>query len=130
MPTNVSAADVLPLYTTITASGTPVVVRNVNDAGVENKLGNHRFLRFTPNITGSVTVTLNSSNPNNADPDFTMQRAGTYVLVAEDPPPQPQTGTVSVSAGTTYVLDVHDCANGCPGKQGVAGDYNLTVTIN
>ena len=130
VPTNVLAADVLPLYTTITASGTPVIVRSVNDAGVENKLGNHRFLRFTPNINGSVTVTLSSSNTNNADPDFVMQRSGTYVLVAEDPPPQPQTGTVSVSAATTYVLDVHDCANGCPGMQGVAGDYNLTVTIN
>ena len=130
VPTNLSAADVLPLYTTITASGAPVVVRNVNDAGIENKLGNHRFLRFTPNISSSVTVTLSSSNTNNADPDFRMQRAGTYVLVAEDGPPQPETGTVSVSAGTTYVLDVHDCANGCSGMQGVAGDYNLTVTIN
>ena len=38
--------------------------------------------------------------------------------------------TVVVVAGTTYVLDVHDCANGCAGMQGVAGDYNLTVTIN
>jgi hypothetical protein len=130
VPTNISAADVLPLYTTITASGTPVVLRNVNDAGVENKLGNHRFLRFTPNISGSVTVTLNSSNTNNADPDFRMQRAGTFVLIREDPPPQPETGTVSVTAGTTYVLDVYDCANGCSGEQGVAGDYNLSVTIN
>jgi hypothetical protein len=27
------------------------------------------------------------------------------------------------------VIDVHDCANGCSSIQGVAGDYDLTVTI-
>ncbi len=131
VPTNVSAADVLPLYTTITASGTPVVVRNVNDAGIYNKVGNHRFLRFTPTSSGSITVTLNSSNPNSPDPDFRMQRAGTFLLIEEDPPPQPETGSVSVTNGTTYILDVYDCANGCGNNQGTTpGDFNLTVTIN
>ncbi len=129
VPTTVNAADVLPLYTTITAGG-PVVVRNVNDAGTYNKIGNHRFLRFTPTSSNSINVTLNSSNPNSADPDFRMQRSGTFVLIEDDPPPQPETGTVAVTAGTTYVLDVYDCANGCAGNQGIAGDYDLTVAIN
>jgi hypothetical protein len=76
-------------------------------------------------------VSLTSSNPNNADPDFIMQRSGTIILIEDDPPPQPETGgPVSVTAGTSYVLDVHDCANGCSGMQGVAGDYDLSVTIN
>ena len=130
VPTNLSAADVLPLYTTVTASGAPVVVRNIDNAGTYNKLGNHRFMRFTPNINGSVNVSLSSSNTNNADPDFWLYRSGDILLIEDDGPPQPETGTVSVTAGTTYVLDVYDCANGCSTEQGVAGDYDLTVTIN
>lgn len=130
VPTNIALGDVLPLYTNITAGGGPVVMRSVDNAGINNKIGNHRFLRFSPNVGGEVTVTLSSSNTNNADPDFTMQRAGTFVLFAEQSPPQPEIGNVSVTAGTTYVLDVYDCANGCGSEQGVRGDYNLTVAIN
>jgi hypothetical protein len=124
------STDALPIYTTIT-SGTPVVVRSVDDEGNYNKVGNHRFLRFLAPSTGNVTVTLTSSNPNNADPDFRVFRAGTLLTFSsEDPPPQPETDSFAVTAGTTYVLDVHDCANGCSSVQGVAGDYDLTVTIN
>jgi len=57
-------------------------------------------------------------------------RAGTPVLNEEDPPPQPETGSLTVAANTTYVLDVYDCANGCDTVQGTAGDFSLTVTIN
>ena len=59
-----------------------------------------------------------------------MFRAGTPVLNEEDPPPQPETGSLTVAANTTYVLDVYDCANGCDTVQGTAGDFSLTVTIN
>jgi len=36
------------------------------------------------------------------------------------------------SPGATYVIDIYDCANGCPPEpqQGVPGDYDLTMTIN
>ena len=119
----------LPLFTTITRGGAPVVLHTVDDFGVDNKLGNHRFLRFTPSVSGSVTITLATSNPTN-DPDYRMQRAGTFVLIEDDPPPGPETGSVSGTAGTTYVLDVYDCDNGCSNPQGTSGDYDLTVTIN
>jgi hypothetical protein len=130
VPAIVSAADVLPLYTTITAGGAPVVLRNTDNAGTFNKVGNRRFLRFTPTNGNPVGITLNSSNPNSADPDFWIYEAGVARLGEEDPPPQPETGTFTGIAGHTYLLDVYDCANGCSGQQGVAGDYNLTITIN
>jgi len=108
-----------------------VILRNVNDAGAYNKLGNHRFLRFTPTGSGSVTITLTSSNPNSADPDYYLFEAGTIRLIEDDGPPQPETGTVNVTSGTTYVLDVYDCANGCFGTPVAdGGDFDLTVTIN
>ena len=133
VPTNISAANVLPLYTTIERGFPLTGLRNVDDGGSGgNKIGNHRFLRFTPTASASkVTVTLSSSNTNNANPDFTMQRAGTFVLVERDGPPQPETGETPVTANTDYVLDVYDCGNGCPNNQGnTAGDYDLSVSIN
>ena len=122
----------LPLYTTITASGAPVIVRNVNDAGVENKLGNHRFLRFTPNITGTVTdhsefVEHEQCRPR--FPDAALRHAMCSSRRRSSAAAADRRRRTYV-AGTTYVLDVYDCANGCAGMQGVAGDYDLTVTIN
>jgi hypothetical protein len=131
VPTSVPADVALPLYTTITRGGGPVTLRTVNDEGVDNKLGNHRFLRFTPTTSASVTVSLSTTNATN-DPDFTMKRSGIYVLYEDDPPPGPEVNQVplGVTSGTTYVLDVYDCDNGCPGSEETGGDYDLTVTIN
>ena len=132
VPTNVSAADALPLYTTITASGTPVVVRNVNDAGVDNKLGNRRFLRFTPTITGPVTMTLTFVEPEQCRPGFPVQRSGTYRAHRRRP---------AAAAGDRHRLGDrrhHLRARRLrlrqrlrPRMQGDgSGDYDLTVTIN
>jgi hypothetical protein len=76
-----------------------------------------------------VTVSLSTTNVSN-DPDFSMKRSGTYELYEDDPPPGPESGTTAVTNGTTYVLDVYDCDNGCPGSEEIGGDYDLTVTIN
>jgi hypothetical protein len=132
VPPFVQNIDVLPLYTTVTAGGGPVIVRSVDDAGRQNALGARRFLRFTPAATGTRTLTVTTSNPDpNADPDFFLQRAGSYIMFGQNPPPQPETGTSpSLTGGTTYVLDVYDCANGCDAEEGTPGNYNVTVTIN
>jgi hypothetical protein len=126
----IPTAAQLPLYTTITA-GTPVVVSSTDNAGTYNTLGNHRFLRFTPASSGNVTVNVTTSNSDpQADPDFRVWRAGALVLNAESADPQEEEGSFNAVAGTTYVLDVYDCANGCGSPQGTPGEYNLTVTIN
>jgi hypothetical protein len=125
----VAPASVLPLYTTITNSGT-VVLRTTNDAGTSNKLGNHRFIRFENGSTRNVTITLATSNTDtNADPDFLVWRSGTFIFDGTDPPPGPESHTISMQAGT-YLIDVYDCGNGCGPAEGASGDYDLTVTIN
>jgi len=131
VPTSVPGDVALPLYTTITRGGGAVTLRTVNDEGVDNKLGDHRYLRFTPSGIGTTaTVSVSTTNATN-DPDFTMMRSGTFVLYEDDLPPGPEVGgPVAVTNGTTYVLDVYDCDNGCPGSEEVGGDYDLTVTIN
>jgi hypothetical protein len=130
-PTNVPSAAALPLFTTITVGGGPMVVRTVNDVGQFNKLGNRRFLRFTPTESRTVNISLATSNPNSPDPDFTLRRAGTVLLVEDDPAELPETGSIAVVRGATYVLDVYDCSNGCDtATANGSGDYDLTVTIN
>lgn len=127
-PSNVAQTAALPLYTTMSLNSTATLL-NVNDAGRYNKLGNHRWVRFTVPAGGrSVTITVATSNATDNDPDFLLWRGG-IIGGSEEPPPGPETQTFSLSAGT-YLLDVYDCANGCTSAQGTAGDYNLTVTLS
>jgi hypothetical protein len=128
----------LPVYASI-SPGTPVILATTDDAGTYNKVGNHRFLRFTPATSGTYTVKLTTSNPNSAgsgattsDPDFNIYRSGTQVVEGSGEPAASEQQTLAATGGTTYIIDAFDCANGCPPdpQQGVPGDYNLTVTIN
>jgi hypothetical protein len=130
--THAPLPDMLPIYTNITL-GVPVVLRTTDDAGRHNKLGNRRFVRFVPDTSGIVTMSLSTSNPDvGADPDFVGFVDGAFLGIAQNPPPQPETRQISVTAGRVYIFDVYDCANGCPHDppQGTRGDYDLTVTIN
>ena len=132
VPGAVATAAALPLYTDITVGGPAVIVRNVDDAGTYNTLGNHRFLRFNVAVasTRDITVTAASSNPNTPDTDFRVWRAGTFVRGGEDPPTEnPETEKFPATPPGTYLIDVYDCANGCSEPQGTAGDYNITVTV-
>jgi hypothetical protein len=128
----------VPVYANI-SPGTPVTLATTDDAGTYNKVGNHRFLRFTPATSGNYTVKLTTSNPNSAgsnsttsDPDFAIYVGGLDILDADSAPAASEQKTLNATAGTTYIVDAYDCANGCPPdpQQGVPGDYNLTVTIN
>ena len=132
-PNNVAAAAALPVYTPVTVGGAPVMLRTVDDAGRYNTLGNHRFLRFTLASTRpTLNISVTSSNPNNADPDFVLYGDGAPLnfLEGQDGPPQPEVGVFNNAPAGTYVIDVYDCANGCDDEQGIAGDYDLTVTVN
>ena len=135
--TNASSIAVLPIYTTMTVGGAPAVLRTINDAGPAvtgdsgNKLGDHRFIRFTT-TAATRTITATSTNPNTPDVDFKVFRlvppfqvAGT----AENPPTtNPETLTLGTAA-SEYLIDVYDCANGCDTTEGTPGDYDLTVSI-
>jgi hypothetical protein len=128
----------LPIYTLATVGGPQVTLHTVNDGGPMtaddsgNKLGNHRFIRFT-STGGMRTITATSTNPNNHDVDFRVYRLippSQFKLEAfgADPPAPNQT-VVFNSAAADYLIDVYDCANGCDPPEGTPGDYDLTVTI-
>jgi hypothetical protein len=141
--TQVPSGTTPPLYASL-VPGTPATVRSfgVRLPGPEqlyNKAGNHAFLRFVPDANGVANVRVVTSNanvaPDAADPDYWVFRSGVLVGVADssplDEPAQTETGSFNVTAGQTYIIDAYDCANGCDPepRQGVAGDYNLTVTV-
>jgi len=135
VPTGVASIGALPVYTNATVGGGPVILQNVNDAGQYNKLGNHRFVRFTVAASQLVTIRVDTANPAaDADPDFQLFRNGDSII----PFPGGQGSTVGTETfqitlqPATYVLDVYDCANGCDSDpvEGTPGDYALTVTIN
>jgi hypothetical protein len=130
-PASVPSVAALPLYTTANLGGPAVVLRNVDDAGRHNKLGNRRFIRFNVPTSRSVTITATSSNANAPDIDFRVfQFSSGFFRSGEDPPSEnPEVETFTAAAGD-YVLEVYDCANGCSSEQGTAGDYDLTVTVN
>jgi hypothetical protein len=120
----------LPLYSTAVL-GVPLQLRNVNDAGRHNKLGNRRYVRFNVPTTRDVTITLATSNATDNDPDFILWRAGgAFENAGTDPPPGPETLAIQDLPAGNYLLDVYDCANGCDTEQGSSGDYTLTLTIN
>jgi PKD domain len=130
-PSPVSASAALPVYTDITVGGGPKVLLNVNDAGTYNTLGNHRFLKFTLATARTITITVNTSNPDaQADPDVLVFRNGVFLTSGENAPPQPEVKQITNAAAGDYLLDVYDCANGCSSEQGTSGDYNITVTVN
>jgi hypothetical protein len=129
VPTSVSSGAVLPLYSTATIGGPALTLLNVDDAGLYNTLGNHRFIRFNVASTRTVNISASSSNSNAPDTDFVVYRNGAIVAAGiEGPTENPEIESFTATAGT-YILDVYDCANGC-GDEGTAGDYIITVTIN
>lgn len=132
----------LPLYPVITP-GNPVDVvsrgTRTEPQQLFNKAGNRAFLRFVPQTSGNVNISVVTSNTSGgasaADPDYLVWRSGTLVALQFDAPnaepPRTETGSLNVTAGQTYIIEAFDCANGCAPTpvQGVAGDYILTVTV-
>ncbi len=129
---------VLPIYTTMTVGGPQAVLRTSNKAGPDtvdtsgNKLGDHRFIRFTA-TAGNRTITANSNNPDpQKDVDLKIFRSTPQFGFATsgENPPNPNGETVPLNAAASdYLIDVYDCANGCDTSEGTPGDYDLTVGI-
>lgn len=98
------SADVLPIYTRATINDANGVDLCSTDefkgatTGSVNKLSSRRFIRFTPNFPGSVTITMTATSipaGEYADPDFRVHRQGALVGKSLD---QPSTACMDTSA--------------------------------
>ena len=102
------------------SAGRRCTLRNVNDAGTYNTLGNHRYLRFKVASTRNITVTASSSNPmRNTGYGFpgVARRGRSWPSARSTAADNPETETINAPPGT-YVIDVYDCANGCAPTKG------------
>jgi hypothetical protein len=122
VPSGVSSASALPVYTTVTSGG-QVSVLSGADAGHYNTLGNHRFIRY--NKSGSAAQTVTVTTPN-GDPDVIVYRNGAFQSISQGAANE----TFNITVAGTYIFDVYDCANGCSAIEGTVGDFTVTLGIN
>lgn len=105
----------LPIYREISGGQTVEVCSSVpTGAGVYNKLGNRRFLRFTPTAAGSVSVQASYAGGQGSaatDPDLVLYAAGVERARAESAADGSESLTSAVEAGTVFVLEVYEFSN-------------------
>ncbi len=125
---NGNIASSLPVYKVLTSGGS-VEICSVNDAGIENKLGNTIFLEFSPPSSRNYTLTMTrSSGASGRDPDFRIFRRGTLIARAESSDVNTESWTGTLSAGETYTIDARDWQN-VDRNTASSGDacYNFTA---
>jgi hypothetical protein len=120
-------ADILPLYPTI-AAGSQVTVISTNDFGDDgNKLGARRYLRFTPNSTGTATLNVTGGTAAH-DIDVLVFQNGAVIgqgVTAEES----ETVQFQVSSGQLYIFEVYDCANAGCNDVTQPGETTITVSL-
>lgn len=129
-----------PVHTPIAVSnGAPTSICTTNTLMSDseyNRLGVRRFLRFMPSDTGEWLVTLDTRH-SSGDPDFHIYASGSQVTggtaesTGDDDSSENgiETATVSLTAGTQYVIEVLDWLN-ADDNAGTGGDICLDLTFN
>jgi len=133
---------VLPMYSNVVSNGAPVRVCGDTVAGVENKIGNRRYLRFTVPTDRTIDIsvsclagdaTCNTGTPT-PDPDIVLRRGRSvqyfdeYTTQGPDGSYTEQALAVPVTVGD-YVLEVYDYSHVNPAAATRRGLTCMTVTI-
>jgi len=117
-------ANVLPIYTSIALGGS-VQVRSTNEIGTGNKLGVHRYLRFSLQATTNVRFQISAAA--DKDADIAVFRRG----VSLGPPQGPANEDFSLLLNPgEYVLDVYECGNAECNSSVTPGPTDITVSIS
>lgn len=108
--------SVRPIYPTIVPNDAPVNVCStvVNGSDSANKLGNHKFFRFTLNSSATLSLSVTgAADPTNlasvaaTDPDVYVFHRGNFEAVGNDTGATETISQHPFSAGT-YIIDVYD----------------------
>ena len=123
--------DQLPVYLTVATDGTPTNFCSRESAAsnrsgrIQNKHGNHRFLRFDVTASDIFRFEMsNTSGPGTPEPQFIIFERGEFVTGFNN------TGNfisvdINLEAGS-YVIDAVDLRNDTGGP-GVDACYNFTI---
>ncbi len=99
---------VLPIYKELSV-GNSVNVCTINDYGVTNKLGIHRYVFFSLASRDNYTIVVEKSDSVSSDPDFTLFKMGTSPTkqIAESTSSGRESRTLNLLSGD-YILDIVD----------------------
>lgn len=101
----------LPVVRPLTIGAAPVMICSVDDAGIQNNLGNHVFLRFSLSAQQNIAFSMTRiSGPTGRDPDFFIFSRGNLVVVAGSAAVDSETTTRTLAAGD-YFIDAFDFLN-------------------
>lgn len=126
---NAGNANVLPIYTDITANGiASSEVCSIKTFSTKNKLSVYRFFKFTANTTATYTFSASSTGTTSPaiDPDIKVFKDGVLVDKFETTGPS-QTGDVDLSPGD-YVIAIVDFNNITEETNNEIGCFTLSIT--
>ncbi len=75
-----------------------------------NKLNNHKYVRFTTNTNKNYTIRVEQNNGFNADPDFIIFKTSPFSNIAESSNQGTEEKELNLITGN-YILDVSDARN-------------------
>jgi len=99
----------LPLYQELTINQTLTNICTVNSYGVYNKLGNHKYIRFTVEQDNTYPIFIEQSDGRDSDPDFILFKVSPFEEISVRD--SDSAGVESISLALTsgdYLLDIRD----------------------
>ena len=99
----------LPLYTELTENKTIGNICSINQYGNYNKLGNHKYIRFNINNSGTYPIQVKQSNGTASDPEFTLFKVSPFEKLSTNQSGKSGIEKVKLALSSgEYLLDIYD----------------------
>ena len=105
-------AITFPIYKDLKIDKTLDEVCTSNTYGVQNKLNNHKFVKFTIDNDKSYPIRVEQNNGTTSDPDFVLYKASPFekISIKESPTRGLEEDSFNLSSGD-YLLDIYNTNN-------------------
>jgi len=103
------AESTTPLYSELTVNKTLKNICTINEYGIYNKLGNHRYIQFTINKNDTYPIVIKELNGRDSDPDFTLFKTDSFEKIStQDSDSAGEEKTTLALTKGEYLLDIFD----------------------
>jgi len=101
--------SILPLYRELTIDKTLTNICTINNYGIYNKLGNHKYIRFTVEQDNTYPILIKQSDGQDSDPDFILFKVSPFeeISVRDSDSAGVERVNLALSSGD-YLLDFVD----------------------